>query len=262
MLKVTDYEEFEVLGCTQDDAVGEAFDKAARVLGLPYPGGPEIQKLAEKGTASVAFPKAYRKEDTLNFSYSGLKTAVINYVHNAKDRGERINAADVAASFQAAATDMLVENAVKYGVGKKPGGGTVTISTRETEEAYLVMVMDTGVGFDPERHPEDGKLRAQKKNDRRGPKARAEGGISSAQALHRQRRHDRLRGVFFHKKRQGACGIGSRRKGHGKAGYGKFLNLCPTHGASDFFFACAYAIRAQARHFTLLFRLNMLKYQK
>lgn len=126
VLKVTDYEEFEVLGCTQDDAVGEAFDKAARVLGLPYPGGPEIQKLAEKGTASVAFPKAYRKEDTLNFSYSGLKTAVINYVHNAKDRGEPINAADVAASFQAAATDMLVENAVKAAL--KEGLGTIVIA--------------------------------------------------------------------------------------------------------------------------------------
>ncbi len=116
VLKVTDYDAFEVLGCTQDDAVGEAFDKAARVLGLPYPGGPEIEKLAKEGNAVIPFPRAYKKEDTFNFSYSGLKTAVINYVHNAEARGETVNRADVAASFQQAATDMLVDNTVKAAV--------------------------------------------------------------------------------------------------------------------------------------------------
>ncbi len=111
IVDVTSYNEFKVLGSTADDAVGEAFDKVARVLGLPYPGGPEIQKLAEKGKCSIEFPRAFRRDDTLDFSYSGLKTAVINYIHTAEMKGETINCADVACSFQEAATAVLANNA-------------------------------------------------------------------------------------------------------------------------------------------------------
>ncbi len=121
---------FEVLASTSDDAAGEAFDKCARVLGLPYPGGPSVQKLAECGSPVIALPSALVKNSVnLRFSYSGLKTAVINAVHNAEQRGERINYADVAASFQRAAIDPLVKKTVelakKYGVGTVTAGGGV-----------------------------------------------------------------------------------------------------------------------------------------
>jgi len=102
---------FHIVGSTADDAAGEAFDKVARVLGLPYPGGPEIEKLAASGSPSVPMPKVKMK-NPYDFSYSGLKTAVINYVHNAEQKGEVINKADVACSFQNAAVDMLVDNAI------------------------------------------------------------------------------------------------------------------------------------------------------
>ena len=108
-----------VLGKTRDDAAGEAFDKVARVIGLPYPGGPQIEKHAEEGENVVPMPRPYKGEDTLDFSYSGIKTAVINYVRNAEQRGQKVNTHDVAKSFQDRATGMLVENAIraarKYG---------------------------------------------------------------------------------------------------------------------------------------------------
>lgn len=112
VLKVNGYNDMKTLGTTVDDAAGEAFDKVARVLGLPYPGGPEIQKCATGGSPSIKMPRAFKGEDTLNFSYSGLKTAVINYVHNASERGETVVAADVACSFQKEATDVLVDHAI------------------------------------------------------------------------------------------------------------------------------------------------------
>lgn len=102
----------EIRGTTADDACGEAFDKVARVLGLPYPGGPEIEKLAKDGTPSIPMPHVKMK-NPLDFSYSGLKTAVINYVHNAEQKGVEINKADVACSFQKAAVEMLAEHAVE-----------------------------------------------------------------------------------------------------------------------------------------------------
>ncbi len=103
---------FSVLGSTRDDAAGEAFDKAARVLGLPYPGGPNIEKLAKQGAPTIRFPQMFRGNG-YDFSYSGLKTAVINYCHNAEQRGEPYSRADVAASFQCAACDVLAERAVE-----------------------------------------------------------------------------------------------------------------------------------------------------
>ncbi len=110
ILHIKDYREFEVMGATTDDAAGEAFDKAARVLGLGYPGGPKLNKLAEEGNPeAIRFPRPHNGYD---FSFSGLKTAVINYVHTAQQKGEEINKADVAASFQQAVCDVLVNNTV------------------------------------------------------------------------------------------------------------------------------------------------------
>lgn len=110
ILHIKDYRSFEILGATTDDAAGEAFDKAARVLGLGYPGGPKLNKLAQEGRSdAIKFPRPHKGYD---FSFSGLKTAVINYVHTAEQKGEEINKADVAASFQQAVADVLVNNTI------------------------------------------------------------------------------------------------------------------------------------------------------
>ena len=112
IIAVKNYYEFEVLGQTLDDAVGESLDKIARTLGLPYPGGPNIERLAKEGKADIVFPKMLKGKHSLDFSYSGLKTFVINYIHNNEQKGVEFSKADVAASFQAAAIDVLVNNAV------------------------------------------------------------------------------------------------------------------------------------------------------
>ena len=129
VLHVKNYTRFEVLGSTTDDAVGEAFDKVGRILGLPYPGGPNIQRLAENGKAGISFPSPLVRGKNMRFSYSGLKTAVINYCHNAEQKGEPIKREDVAASFQKTAIDPLikstVESAVKLGVKTVAAGGGV-----------------------------------------------------------------------------------------------------------------------------------------
>ena len=101
----TDYCHKDLICTTVDDAIGEAFDKVARELGLGYPGGPKIQKMAEQGKINIKFMASHTKID--NFSYSGLKTAVINYLHNKKQRGEEVNVADVCASFQDEAVNQL-----------------------------------------------------------------------------------------------------------------------------------------------------------
>lgn len=101
--------QYELLGETLDDAAGEAYDKIARILDLPYPGGPEIDRLAKQGTATIDFPRAMLKEDHYDFSFSGLKSAVINYVHNCKQKNIPVDKKDVAASFQASVVDVLVE---------------------------------------------------------------------------------------------------------------------------------------------------------
>ena len=105
---VRDYTEFEVLGKTRDDAIGEAFDKVARVVGLDYPGGPKVDKLAKTGTPNIKLPKTHF-ENSLDFSFSGIKTAVININHNTKD----INKADLCASFEKTVTEVLIENVRK-----------------------------------------------------------------------------------------------------------------------------------------------------
>ena len=114
IVNVKDYTTFEVLGRTRDDAAGEAFDKIARVLGLGYPGGPLIDKLAKEGDPkAIAFPRVKMDKDSLDFSFSGVKTAVINYLHKAEQNGDEISRADVAASFQDAVTDALCEHTIE-----------------------------------------------------------------------------------------------------------------------------------------------------
>ncbi len=110
LIKVSDYTEFETVGRTRDDAIGEAFDKVGRVMGLPYPGGAEMDRLATIGNKdAIKFPSAAVVGDNLDFSFSGLKTAVINYLHNSEQKGEVIIREDVAASFTKAVTASVVK---------------------------------------------------------------------------------------------------------------------------------------------------------
>ena len=129
ILHIKSFTQFEVLASTSDDAAGEAFDKVARILGLPYPGGPNVQRLAQDGQAIIKFPSSLVRGSQSQFSYSGLKTAVINYCHNLEQKGESLNKADVAASFQKAALEPLiiktVENAVALNVKTVTAGGGV-----------------------------------------------------------------------------------------------------------------------------------------
>ncbi|NLY71686.1 MAG: tRNA (adenosine(37)-N6)-threonylcarbamoyltransferase complex transferase subunit TsaD [Clostridiales bacterium] len=113
LVNVKDYQELEVLGCTRDDAAGEAFDKVARVLGLGYPGGPKIDKIAKEGNPhAVEFKRTLLEKDSLDFSFSGLKTGVLNFVNSEKQKRKDINVPDVAASFQLAVVDVLVAKAM------------------------------------------------------------------------------------------------------------------------------------------------------
>jgi len=104
---------FEVIGETRDDAAGEAYDKVARTLKLPYPGGPHIDRLAQEGNATIPFPRAWLEEGSYDFSFSGLKSAVINYMHNAEQRGEEVSPADVAASFQESVIEVIVSKTIQ-----------------------------------------------------------------------------------------------------------------------------------------------------
>lgn len=113
LCKVKDYTDFEVIGKTRDDAAGEAMDKAARTLGLPYPGGVNLDKISKNGDAlKYKFPHPKVEGAPYDFSFSGLKTSVINLVHNASQKGENLNTADVGASFIKAVTDSLAEKTV------------------------------------------------------------------------------------------------------------------------------------------------------
>ncbi len=109
-----EFMKYEIMGMTRDDAAGEAFDKIARVLGLGYPGGPKIDKLAREGDPhAVEFPRVKMANDSLDFSFSGVKTAVINHVHKLDRKGEGYNKADIAASFQNAVTDALCTHTIE-----------------------------------------------------------------------------------------------------------------------------------------------------
>lgn len=104
---------FKLIGETRDDAAGEAYDKVARVLGLPYPGGPQIDRLAAESDGQVEFPRAWLEPDSYDFSFSGLKSSVINYKHNLEQRGGTVNPAHVAAGFQASVVEVLTTKAFK-----------------------------------------------------------------------------------------------------------------------------------------------------
>lgn len=108
LIYMKDHFDFEIVGETLDDAVGEAYDKVARVVGLPYPGGPHVDKLAHEGNDTYHLPRVYLEDGSYNFSFSGLKSAVINLAHNAAQRKEEINKADLCASFQASVSEVLV----------------------------------------------------------------------------------------------------------------------------------------------------------
>ena len=132
---VKSYTDLEILGGTLDDAVGEAFDKVARVLSLPYPGGPNVEKLAESGKNVIPMPKMLKNNGGYNFSYSGLKTAVINYVHKKQQAGREYSREDVAASFQHAAVDIICDKAVL--AAKENGIGTLAIGGGVAANGYL-----------------------------------------------------------------------------------------------------------------------------
>ena len=114
ILLVKDYLDIETLGRTRDDAIGEAFDKVARALGLGYPGGPKVDKMAKKGNENaIIFPKSKFKDNPYDFSFSGVKTSVLNYINKQKQNNDEIVIEDVCASFQKAVSDVLIKNTIK-----------------------------------------------------------------------------------------------------------------------------------------------------
>ena len=129
LVHIKDYDKFEILGKTRDDAIGEAFDKVARVIGLGYPGGPKVDKLAKEGKANIELPKTH--VDGLDFSFSGVKTAIINMHHKNPD----INKADLCASFEKYVTEILVNNAVK--ASKKLGINTIALAGGVSANSYI-----------------------------------------------------------------------------------------------------------------------------
>ena len=137
LVVVEDYGKYKILGRTRDDAAGEAFDKVARAIGLGYPGGPKIDKISKEGNPeAITFPRAKVGDSEYDFSFSGLKSSVLNYLNSCQMKGEEINRADVAASFQKAVTDVLVQNAMHgvkaYGLNKLAiaGGGASNSALR------------------------------------------------------------------------------------------------------------------------------------
>lgn len=134
LVYVKDYGKFEIIGRTRDDAAGEAFDKVARAIGLGYPGGPKIDKVSKEGNPdAVLFPRAHVGDSPYDFSFSGVKSAVLNYINGCRMKGEEWKQADVAASFQKAVTDVLVENAMhavrEYGAEKFAIAGGVAANS-------------------------------------------------------------------------------------------------------------------------------------
>ena len=151
LVRVKDYGDYEILGRTVDDAAGEAFDKVARAIGLGYPGGPKIEKKALEGDANaIPFPKAKVADHPYDFSFSGLKSAVLNYINGAKMKGEEVNEADIAASFQKAVVDALVDHAMmavdEFGCDKFAiAGGVASIGA--FREAMRAACEKKGVKF-------------------------------------------------------------------------------------------------------------------
>lgn len=127
IVHVKDYGQYEILGKTRDDAAGEAFDKVARSLGLGYPGGPLIDKLAKEGNAkAIDFPRVYLEKDSLDFSFSGIKSAVLNYLNQQKQKNLPIDQADVAASFQQSVVEVIVSKVIQ--AAKKVDVDTIVLA--------------------------------------------------------------------------------------------------------------------------------------
>lgn len=151
LVVVKDYGEYEIIGRTRDDAAGEAFDKVARAIGLGYPGGPKIDKLSKEGNPeAIRFPRAKVDDNEYDFSFSGLKSAVLNYLNGCQMKGEEVNTADVAASFQKAVIDVLVEHGIhavkKYGYNKFAIAGGVA-SNSSLRQAFENECTKSGIEF-------------------------------------------------------------------------------------------------------------------
>ncbi len=151
LVVVRDYGSYEILGRTRDDAAGEAFDKVARAIGLGYPGGPKIDRVAKEGNPhAYEFPRAKVGDNGYDFSFSGLKSAVLNTLNSAKMAGEEIVVADVAASFQQAVVDVLTEHSLEAlkasGYRKFAIAGGVA-SNSALREAFRTKLSDVGVEF-------------------------------------------------------------------------------------------------------------------
>ena len=129
LVHIQDYNKFEILGRTKDDAIGEAFDKVARVIGLGYPGGPKVDKLAKEGVPNIELPKTHM--EGLDFSFSGVKTAIINLHH----KNPEINKADLCASFEKYVTEILIDNALK--AAKKTGIKTIALAGGVSANSYI-----------------------------------------------------------------------------------------------------------------------------
>lgn len=151
LVYVRDYGVYEILGKTRDDAAGEAFDKVARAIGLGYPGGPKIDKLSDEGNpVAIDFPRAKLSDNVYDFSFSGLKSAVLNYLNSCEMKGEAVNNADVAASFQKAVTDVLVGHSIE--AMKENGSKRLAIaggvaSNRHLREAMIKGCEENGIEF-------------------------------------------------------------------------------------------------------------------
>lgn len=151
LVVVKDYGEYEIIGRTRDDAAGEAFDKVARAIGLGYPGGPKIDKVSKEGNPeAIHFPRAKVDDGVYDFSFSGLKSAVLNYINQCEMKGEKICVEDVAASFQKAVIDVLVDHSMdavkKYGIKKFAIAGGVA-SNSSLREAIKKACDDNGYEF-------------------------------------------------------------------------------------------------------------------
>jgi N6-L-threonylcarbamoyladenine synthase len=139
LVHVKDYGEYEIIGKTRDDAIGEAFDKVARTIGLGYPGGPKIDKLAKEGNEkAIEFPRTYLEPNSYDFSFSGIKSAVLNYINQSKMKNTTINKADVAASFQEAVVEVVVNKTIRaakqYNINKVALAGGVAANSKLRKE--------------------------------------------------------------------------------------------------------------------------------
>lgn len=141
LIHVTDYVDFTLYGKTRDDAAGEAFDKVARAMGIGYPGGPVIDKLAKEGEETYELPRVMLEPDSYDFSFSGLKTAVLNELNQAKQKGEEIRVADMAASFQVAVIDVLVEKSFR--LAKELGEKTIVLAGGVSANSALRAAMES-----------------------------------------------------------------------------------------------------------------------